>query len=34
MIELSEQQFIDCDFGEDKNNGCNGGLPVTAFEYA
>merc|ERR1711934_487350 len=32
MIEIAEQQFVDCDTAHDM--GCNGGNPVWAYQYA
>lgn len=34
LVALSEQQFVDCDFGLTKNLGCHGGLMDKAFTYA
>lgn len=33
LVKLSEQQFVDCS-KEGDNNGCKGGEPQKAFEYA
>merc|ERR1711964_641467 len=32
ILDLSNQQLVDCDLLAD-NNGCRGGLPSAAFEY-
>lgn len=34
LLKLSEQHFVDCDYSKKKNEGCDGGLEVWAFEYA
>jgi len=34
LVSLSEQQFVDCDFGLTKNLGCHGGIMDKAFTYA
>ena len=34
LIPLSEQQFLDCAGAEYNNNGCNGGRPAGALQYA
>lgn len=32
LLELSEQELVDCDRNETRNNGCMGGLPQWVFE--
>ena len=34
LLKLAEQQFVDCDYSKQKNQGCNGGLEQWAFQYA
>ena len=34
LESFSEEQFVQCDYGLQKNLGCNGGLMDKAFEYA